>query len=258
MNKNTADRQSARHDHEPPSAVAKDGWRYHHIGIPTQSARPGETYLPGLKMYASGFETSPYGVQWIRFDADSPFPEIVKTVPHVAFAVDDLAAALEGKEILVPPNSPSAGVTVAMILSDGAPVELLEFAFCAAPSDSCEALHGVRVLKCAATGPEVRTDRDAIELLTAATEHDAALVAIPARRFSDEFFRLKTGRAGEILQKFVTYHVRIAVVGDISAHVNESTSLRDFVYECNRGPHIWFVADMDELEQRLKRSAQEL
>ena len=47
--------------------------------------------------------------------------------PHVAFVVDDLAQALAGKEILISPNSPSEGVTVAMILSDGVPVELLEF-----------------------------------------------------------------------------------------------------------------------------------
>jgi len=78
-------------------------------------------------MYVSGFEYSPYGVQWMRFEADSPFPEIVKTVPHVAFEVDDLAAALEQKEILIQPNCPSEGVTVAMIIADGAPVELLEF-----------------------------------------------------------------------------------------------------------------------------------
>jgi len=64
----------------------------------------------------------------MRFDADAPYPEIIKTVPHVAFEVDDLAAALEGKEILTPPNSPSEGVTVAMIIHNGAPVELLEFA----------------------------------------------------------------------------------------------------------------------------------
>jgi hypothetical protein len=63
----------------------------------------------------------------MRFDADAPYPELVKTVPHVAFEVDDLAAALEGKEILTPPNSPSEGVTVAMIVDDGAPVELLQF-----------------------------------------------------------------------------------------------------------------------------------
>jgi len=107
--------------------VAENGWRYHHLGIPSATEHPGELYLPELKVYVSGFESSPYGVQWMRFDADAPFPEVVKTVPHVAFAVDDLAAALVGREILIEPNSPSEGVTVAMILADGAPVELLEF-----------------------------------------------------------------------------------------------------------------------------------
>jgi hypothetical protein len=118
----------ARQDHEPPSAIAAEGWRYHHIGIPTLTPRPGEIHLPHLKIHVAGFESSPYGIQWMRYDADAPYPEIIKTVPHVAFEVDDLAAALEGKEILTPPNSPSEGVLVAMILDNGAPVELLEFA----------------------------------------------------------------------------------------------------------------------------------
>jgi hypothetical protein len=104
-----------------------EGWRYHHLGIPTRTPRPGELYLPHLKVYVSGFETSPYGIQWMRFDADAPYPEIIKTVPHVAFEVDDLAAALVGKEILTPPNSPGEGIMVAMILDNGAPVELMEF-----------------------------------------------------------------------------------------------------------------------------------
>ena len=50
----------------------------------------------------------------------------MKTIPHLAFAVDDLDAALEGKAILIPPNTPSPGVRVALILDDGAPIELLE------------------------------------------------------------------------------------------------------------------------------------
>jgi hypothetical protein len=118
---------AVRRDHEAPSAIAAEGWRYHHIGIPTQTPRPGELYLPELKIYVSGFESSPCGIQWMRFDVDAPYPEMVKTVPHVAFEVDDLAEALEGKEILTPPNSPSEGVTVAMIVDNGAPVELLAF-----------------------------------------------------------------------------------------------------------------------------------
>jgi hypothetical protein len=63
----------------------------------------------------------------MRFDEDAPYPDLIKTVPHVAFEVDDLAAALEGKEILTPPNSPSQGVMVAMIVEEGAPVELMQF-----------------------------------------------------------------------------------------------------------------------------------
>jgi hypothetical protein len=70
---------------------------------------------------------SPYGVEWMRFDPDCPLPEIVKTVPHIAFVVDDLAAAIAGEEVIIAPNSPSEGVTVAFIVHDGAPVEFLQF-----------------------------------------------------------------------------------------------------------------------------------
>ena len=118
---------SARRDCDPPAVIAKEGWRFHHIGIPTNVARPGEAHYPWLKVRVSGFESSPYGVQWMRFDEDAPYPDAVKSLPHVAFEVDDLAKALEGKEILIGPNSPSPGVTVAMIIGDGAPIELLEF-----------------------------------------------------------------------------------------------------------------------------------
>jgi hypothetical protein len=118
---------AVRLDHEPPSVIAAEGWRYHHIGIPTRVPQPDEVHVPHLKIHVAGFESSPYGIQWMRYDADAPYPEIIKTVPHVAFEVDDLAAALEGKEILTPPNSPSEGVTVAMILDHGAPVELIWF-----------------------------------------------------------------------------------------------------------------------------------
>ena len=101
--------------------------RYHHVGIPTSESREGEVYLSQFKMFVSGFETSQFGVEWLRFEADAPFPELVKTVPHVAFVVDDLEAALAGTEVLIQPNSPSQGVTVAFIIDDGAPVEFLQF-----------------------------------------------------------------------------------------------------------------------------------
>ena len=121
------DSSKNRRDHEPLAVITKYGWRFHHIGIPTDTPRPAEQYLENLKMYVSGFQTSPYGIEWMRFEEDSPIPEIIRTVPHLAFEVDDLEVALQGKEILTPPNSPSDGVVVAMIIHNGAPIELLQF-----------------------------------------------------------------------------------------------------------------------------------
>jgi len=119
---------TTRTNHDDPLATAKFGWRYHHLGIPHSSPRAGERHLHDLGVHVCGFETSPYGIEWMRFDSQCNVPEIVKTVPHLAFVVDNLDAALEGKQILIAPNSPSRGVRVAFILDDGAPIELLEFA----------------------------------------------------------------------------------------------------------------------------------
>lgn len=84
-------------------------------------------YLPRFKLYASGYEDSPYKVEWMRYEPDCPLPEIVKTVPHVAFEVDNLAEAIKGKKIIIQPNSPSPGVLVAFIEDNGAPIELMQF-----------------------------------------------------------------------------------------------------------------------------------
>jgi hypothetical protein len=116
-----------RLNHEPPAVVAKLGWRYHHIGIPHTQARARERHVAHLGVHVEGFETSPYGIEWIRFEPSCPVPEIVRMVPHIAFAVDDLDEAVKGRDILIAPTEPSAGVRVAFILDDGAPVELLQF-----------------------------------------------------------------------------------------------------------------------------------
>ena len=116
-----------RHETDPPAAVADWGWRYHHLGIPTDTPREGEIHLEELGMHVSGFGTSPYGVEWMRFDDHSPVSELVRTVPHIAFEVDDLDAAVTGKELIGEVSSPMEGIRVAMILHNGMPVELLEF-----------------------------------------------------------------------------------------------------------------------------------
>ena len=100
--------------------------RYHHLGIPTTEHRSGEVHLKHLKIFVSGYGKSPYSIEWSRYEDDAPYPEIVKTVPHVAFEVDDLEHELQGKKVIIEPNSPSPGVTVAFIEDDGAPVEFIQ------------------------------------------------------------------------------------------------------------------------------------
>lgn len=101
--------------------------RYHHIGIPTQTPQPGETYLEEHRVFCTDHESNPFGIQWMRYEERCRVPELVKRVPHVAFEVDDLEKALVGHEVLIPPNSPSPGVLVAFVVCDGAPVEFLQF-----------------------------------------------------------------------------------------------------------------------------------
>ena len=116
-----------RKEKESPYAISRDGWRYHHIGIPTAISRSNERYLKEYKMYVSGFETSEYGIEWMRFEDDSPVSSLVQSVPHIAFEVDDLDSAIEGKVTIGGISTPAPGIRAAMIIENGAPVELLEF-----------------------------------------------------------------------------------------------------------------------------------
>lgn len=113
---------------------------------------------------------------------------------------------------------------------------------------------GTPVLVCAPDGPPIATERDALDLIGAAFL-GAEVVAVPARRLDDRFFALGTRVAGEIMQKFVNYRIRLAIVGDISRHMESSSALRALVAESNAGGHIWFVPDLDALDARLRASA---
>ena len=125
MNKN----MNTRPEHELPESIAKWGWKYHHLGIPTTVHMPDERYIPHFKFYISGFDNSPFGIEWMRFEPDSPFDKLIQTVPHLAFEIQDLDYELanRGLKVIVAPNPPADGIRVAMIEHNGAPVELIEF-----------------------------------------------------------------------------------------------------------------------------------
>ena len=82
-------------------------------------------------------------------------------------------------------------------------------------------------------------------------ETGAERVAIPKELVREEFFVLSTGIAGEILQKFINYHMKAAIYGDYSHYT--SKPLRDFIYESNQGRDIFFPATREEAIQMLAR-----
>jgi len=123
------------------------------------------------------------------------------------------------------------------------------------PETSYE-LHAIRVLECSREGKQLRTDRDAVDVIGEAMQTGCQVVVIPVERFDPDFFRLRTGVAGAIVQKFVQYSRRLVILGDVSNFVEESTAFDAFVIEANRGRDIWFVPDAAELGRRLQERQQ--
>ncbi|GLV64218.1 hypothetical protein Bmyc01_28880 [Bacillus mycoides] len=90
----------------------------------------------------------------------------------------------------------------------------------------------------------------ALDLLaTVQYEVDAKHIIIHKSLISEDFFDLKTRLAGDILQKFINYKVKIAIIGDFSMYT--SKSLKDFIYECNKGKDIFYLATEQQAIEKL-------
>jgi catechol 2,3-dioxygenase-like lactoylglutathione lyase family enzyme len=99
---------------------------FHHIGIPTTEPKEGEVYSANSKLFITDIDSHPYRVEWLRFEPGSPMPELIQNIPHVAFEVDDLQKAVEGKDILIQPITLANGRRIAFIVESGAPIEFIE------------------------------------------------------------------------------------------------------------------------------------
>jgi len=97
----------------------------------------------------------------------------------------------------------------------------------------------------------IATVQDALDLIAEASYQGASAVVIPMERLSPDFFSLKTGFAGEMLQKFVNYDMRAAIAGDFSGFGSES--LKAFMRESNRGRHVLFAPTVEEAVSELTR-----
>ena len=107
---------------------------------------------------------------------------------------------------------------------------------------------GHRLLEC--EGP-IASERDATDVIGTAFTERPDWIVIPLTVLPPAFLDLKTGLAGAILQKFVNYDFRVAIVGDTSAQQAASKPLTDFIRETNKGNQIWFCASHDALAARL-------
>jgi hypothetical protein len=93
--------------------------------------------------------------------------------------------------------------------------------------------------------------QDMLDLMGDAGFNDCNRLILLEENLHPDFFRLHTGLAGEILQKFSTYSFKLAIIGDFSKY--KSNNLQDFIRESNKGNRIFFVKTIDEALNRLSK-----
>ncbi len=86
-------------------------------------------------------------------------------------------------------------------------------------------------------------------MMTVQYETGSNHIAIYKEAVAEDFFILSSRLAGDILQKFVNYDVKLAIIGDFSEYT--SKSLKDFIYESNKGKDVFFVSSEDEALKKL-------
>ena len=82
-------------------------------------------------------------------------------------------------------------------------------------------------------------------------KNDCRKIALNKEAITEDFFKLSTGLAGDIAQKFVNYNFMFAIIGDFSCYT--SKSLNDYIYESNKGKHLFFVKDETEAIELLSK-----
>ena len=93
--------------------------------------------------------------------------------------------------------------------------------------------------------------QDALDLMAECAYRGARKIIINKKNIIPEFFNLTTGIAGEILQKFSTYKVKLAIVGEPADY--RSSSMQDFIYESNKTGRIIFTATVEEAREKLTK-----
>jgi len=110
-------------------------------------------------------------------------------------------------------------------------------------------IKGIRIAEIISDKIEISNVQDALDLMVDCDYQGARKIILHERNIFPDFFDLKTGLAGEILQKFSNYYVELAIVGDFSKY--SSKNLQDFIYESNKVGRINFVSSVQEAKEAL-------
>ena len=102
--------------------------------------------------------------------------------------------------------------------------------------------NGYQIAELVSDDIEIRNSQDAVDLMGNCSYQGATKIIIRERNLTPDFFELRTGIAGEILQKFSTYNVQLAIIGDFEKY--PSKSLQNFIYESNKYKRINFVSSL--------------
>lgn len=105
--------------------------------------------------------------------------------------------------------------------------------------------HNMTIAEVVADGVIIATADDGSQLLADLYYQGYDIVAIRAEQLHPDFFELKTGMAGEIMQKCSNWRIRLVIIGDFSNVT--SKSLHDLIYESNKGKLVNFLATIDNV-----------
>lgn len=110
-------------------------------------------------------------------------------------------------------------------------------------------IKGINIAEIISDDIIIKNTQDALNLIAELNYHNSNKIIIHEKNIIPDFFNLKSGIAGDMLQKFSTYKVKLAIVGDYSKY--SSNSLKDFIYESNKYRQINFVNSVEEAKEKL-------
>jgi hypothetical protein len=108
-----------------------DRSRFDHVGLVTEERKADESFVPATRVWVTNPRKHAYNIEWLRFEPDTTVTGPLRSRPHIAYRVDDLAAAMEGQKILLEPFDPTGRgddfVRVAFVEVDGAVIEYMQY-----------------------------------------------------------------------------------------------------------------------------------